>query len=230
MAVAIVAVILAAVLLIPKLVSPSLFTKTTPSLPPTSTTIPTPTATAIPPTNFLFIQDFEDGRIGNWDNRSSTPLEIRTEGENNYLHFLASGDVDYPGIWIIPNNSNWKDYAFESRIRFINQGIAVCFYTYNYDFYQGGLIFPNGVYFSDYVTDRSVQYQNIADGIAAFETNRWYLVRIEVKGDKLSMYIDNQLVLTAQRDTISYGGIGYISNTANKGQFDVDDIRVWKLK
>ncbi len=229
-AVGIVVMILAFVLLVSKIISPSLAANSTPSVTPTVTAVPTPATTPIPPENFLLIKDFEDGYIGDWDNRSSTPLEVLTENGNHFVHFTATGDLGYPGMWYIGVGEDWKDYAFESRIRFYGQGVAYCFYENNGSFYQGGLNYPSGTWLSDFIPNLTVPYQTFATGDSTIESNRWYLVRIEVLGDQIAMYIDNRQVLTAQRSSIPYGGIGFITNTENKGQFDVDDIRVWKLK
>jgi hypothetical protein len=184
----------------------------------------------IPPHDILFSQNFEDGSIGDWENRSSTPLTILSEDGNHYLHFVASGDISWPGIWKTEvDHSLWHDYAFESKVRFYDSGLVFAFYENNWSFYQGGLAFPDAIYFSDYVADRSESYQQFKVGGYSFVPGQWYTVRIEVQGDQLSMYIDDQLWLQAERDTISSGGIGFVSGSEHSGTFDIDDIRVRQL-
>jgi hypothetical protein len=207
-------------------------TGSTSALPAASAIEATPTSTKIvkprPVLDLLYMQDFENGEIGDWNNTSATPLEIRTENNNHYLHFTASGSAGWPGFW--KNNTNiaeWKDYSFESKIRFYDKGVVLVFYSNNDDSYQGGLSFPDAVYFSDYVNGN---YQHIESAAFSFLRNTWYTVRIEVKGDQLSMYVDDTLYLTVQRDTIPSGGIGFMTGDQYTGQFDVDDIKVWKTQ
>ena len=179
----------------------------------------------------LFDLDYEDGYVGDWDNWSSTPLSIKREGNNLYLHFVSSGDVMYPGMWLTNVDlENWKNYAFESRVRLYDNGLALAFYGNNGDFYQAGLAYPDALFFSDFIQTRAESYQQFQSIPFVLKSNQWYLVRIEVYGDQLSLYVDDQLYLSAQRDTISSGGIGFIGDTSKKTEFDVDDVRVWKLK
>ena len=175
----------------------------------------------------LFSQDFENGKIENWENRSETPLSILEEDGNAYAHFSGSGSTGYPGIWMTGMPSTWKDYAFESRVRGYKDNVILCFYENDGKFYQAGLDLPGkSIYFADYIYSRSESFQTVASEEYPSEAQKWYTVRVEMVAGKFKLFIDDELVLSADRDTIPYGGIGFI--TKANGEFDIDDVKVWK--
>jgi len=181
------------------------------------------TATTFPKSALLFSQDFEQG-VGTWDNRSSTPLKLMEENGNKFGHFKATG-IAYPGIWQ-EGTSSWKNYAFESRVRFVKGNIIPCFYAKNRDFYQGGVdATSSSMYFAEYV---SGNFTNITSTNYPFINRQWYKVRLEMVDGLYRMYIDDKLALSSKSDSIPYGGIGFITGEGN--EFDVDDIKVWKIE
>ena len=95
-------------------------------------------------------------------------------------------------------------------------------------FYQAGLNFPESVYFADYVPGRAESFQTVTSASHRLETNKWYSVKVTMIGDIFTMKIDDKVVMTASRDTLPQGGIGFI--TEGSEQFDVDDVMVWKVK
>jgi hypothetical protein len=193
---------------------------------------PTITPSPIPEDNILYENHFEDNSLSGWENRSNTPLEIINENGNNYLHFMATGFA-YPGFWMIDDTSTWDNYVFESQIRLHENGVQICFRAYGKasSFYNVYLDPHNDwVVFADYDYSRGDDdnYQTFNGVAYPIPLNQWIPVRIEVKGENLSVYIDNKLVTSAKRSSLDFGGIGYY--TGENTQFDVDDIRVWKLK
>lgn len=199
---------------------------------PTSTPLPTRTKTPepspIPQGKILYEENFEKGTIIGWDNRSSTPIKFLEENGNHYIRYVATGFA-YPGMWKSDNVRNWKNYAFESRVRLRKDAVLICFRVYGktgafYNVMLGG----NSVVFADYDPNRkdAEAYQTFGE-TTFYHNAEWRLVRIEARGEDLSVYIDNRLVTSAKRSSLDYGGIAYY--TGENGEFDVDDIRVWSL-
>jgi len=194
---------------------------------PTSTL--TPTQTVIPADKILYENDFESQSVVGWDNTSNTPFSFPTENGNQYLHFKATGFA-YPGFYYLTNTNTWKNYAFESRIR-TDYYLAVCFRAYgnNASFYNFHFTpAENWIGFADYDDSRGDDsYLSFWNSTSFIPDNQWITLRIEAKDDTLKAFINNRLVASESRSSLSYGGIGY--NMGENSEIDVDDIRVWSL-
>jgi len=84
----------------------------TPTLTPTATPTPTP----IPPGSFLLQEDFEDGFANGWVSSSGDwTIEQDLDG-NHYLSLF--GSTSFPQI-AYGKTLSWTDYAFESRVKFV---------------------------------------------------------------------------------------------------------------
>ena len=200
----------------------------------TRTTIPTktstPTITPVPQAAILYEEDFEDSQVAQWDNRSSTAMQLLEENGNHFWHFTASGPVSYPGIWKTDGTGEWTDYAFENRVRMINGGVFISFRAYgkSASFYNVFLDVSNDwVVFADYDNEREESYVTFGGKNFKFDENKWYKVRIEAVGDFMKCFIDDKLVTSDSRSSVYYGGIGYY--TGQEGEIDIDDIRVWEI-
>jgi uncharacterized caspase-like protein len=202
----------------------------TPTKKPTSTNTPIPTTTPIPIEAVLYDEDFEDGAANSWGTIVGD-WSIQEEEGNHF--WRGTGPENYPQAWLddsLVDVTNWTDYAFESRIRFIKGGVFMCVRA------QGGTAFYNAfikseddwLSFADYDSERADNgYQDFGGTQYTIITGRWYKVRFEVQGDTLRLYIDDKLVNTAQRSTWKQGGIGYYMGGGDEIHFD--DIRVWRL-
>lgn len=198
-----------------------------PVLTNTNTAVPTRTATpgptVVPAASILYQEDFEDGQAQNWVTYFSS-WTIVEQGDNHY--WAGTGPQDYPQAWI--NSSYiWDDYAFEAHIRVRSGGVFVCVRAAN-----GGSSFYNvflnsndsNLQFAEY---RNGNYQLFGSGNFNMNRNRWYTVRFEVQGNDLRFYIDNRLVLSAQRNGIARGGVGFYMGGGD--EVHIDDMRVWRL-
>jgi hypothetical protein len=123
------------------------------------------------------------------------------------------------------NRSAWKDYAFESRIRVVRGGVFICVRWSGRSFYNAFLN-PNDdwVVFAEW---SGRDYQTFGGKNFPIPRNEWFLVRFEVQGDSLKLFIDNQLAAAATRTSYYKGGIGYYMGGGDEVHFD--DIRVWQL-
>lgn len=193
----------------------------TPSRTPRPTYTPTMTRTPVPQSAILYEEDFDDGVANGWGTPFGT-WTIETDESGNRF-WRGTGPSNYPQQWL--NNHNWTDYAFESRIRRVNGVVFVCLRANN-----GGSSFYNvyisdsGTVFADY---DGTQYNTFSGTNFPTRTNTWYLVRFEVEGNQLRLFINNRLIATAQRDSHSMGSIGYYMEGGST--IDFDDIRVWSL-
>lgn len=196
-----------------------LFTQT-PSFTPTVTIPPT----TIPPSSILFQRNFEDGDIGVWSWKDGAWV-VKQEQDGN--HYLSGSDpAAYPPqIYYGNKNLDWTDYAIENRVKFIEGStLSICI--------RSDL---GKVFYSIFTKNSSINFFQSWDSIGAgisktFTPNRWYTIRMEIKGNLLSIYIENNLVreLKLQSPLIKQGGIGYIIDHGEIVYFD--DIKVWSLK
>jgi hypothetical protein len=61
--------------------------------------------------------------------------------------------------------------------------------------------------------------------------NKWYLIRVEIKGQQYKLYIDNKLIAShfyPSDSPVIKGGAGYYVGGGETVQ--IDDTRVWTLK
>jgi len=199
---------------------------------PTITLSPTPTLTptAIPTDSFLLQQNFEDNKANGW---TRYDVKMTIDQEPNGNHYLSlSGPSGFPRIFYENNSSHWTDYAFESRIKFVEGrdiGINLGVHVANNSFYKL-LVYNKAVNF--YHQDASGGYREYGTWFPKeFVLNQWYTFQIEIRGVQAAIYIDNVLVDNYLLDNPllnSYGGICYI--IAGGQKIYVDDIKVWKLE
>ena len=201
------------------------------TLRPTRT--PSPTLTSIPSSVILYSEDFEDGEAQWWTDSVGTQS---VEEEDNNFYYQITGPENYPQSWLDSDYidmSDWTDYAFEVRVRFVSGTLFMCaraeggsaFYT----FYVGSN--DDYVALSEYDRNQNVEWggYDISESYTILH-NRWYTFRFELDGDKLSLYIDDKLASTSKANqplVRESGGIGFYMGGGDEIHFD--DIRVWRL-
>jgi len=215
------------------------FTKTVQPTPtktktPKPTQTPSPTLTTVPQNKILLHEDFEDNSV---DAGWSSMWSIQKENNGNHYWHATSTGAEYPNAWYFASGTdNWKNYAFETRIKFVkNGGIFIGSYAY-----------PNGVssFFLSFITSdgyvRLVEYNvptfgwMVIDGTekkSSITQNKWYLIRFEVQDDQLSTYVDNKLITSSkipQPAASESGTVGFY--IGKDDEVYIDDIRVWLLK
>lgn len=216
------------------LISPTKTLTRTPTITPSITYTPTltPTLTPIPARNILLQRNFELGDLGLWSQKGGHwVIEQDPEG-NRYL--AGSSSSMQPRISYSYQDPRWTDYALETRVKFIkgyNLSIQVRDGCLDHPCYYEVAIRNYGIDF--YGSNRG--WLKIAGPISrTFDLNRWYIIRVEIKDDLLSLYIDNALVQDEKLlETINslgdipYGGIVFVLDIGSEVYFD--DIRVWTL-
>lgn len=195
----------------------------------TPTVTPTlPTSTPIPADSFLLQEDFEDGVANGWVyTKSDWVIEKELDG-NRYLS--GSGSTDVSVISYLDKTLDWTDYAFESRVKFVegrNFGMHVRVNSNSLSYYLG--IYEGDVWFAQLKDSLGTV---LGTGVSkTFDQNKWYTFQVEIKGDLISAYVDNAFVLRLQLSSpliSEQGGIQFFILDGEKFYFD--DIKVWSLK
>jgi hypothetical protein len=205
-----------------------------PTLTPTFTSTPTP----IPTNSILLQEDFEDNMANgwwswneSWTSREGPDWTIEQEANGNY-YASASQTNDPPRIWYGDKSLRWIDYAFESRVKFVGgNSLGILVHADGGDLqYAVDLDGSGNTVFAQWNGSRR-EYKELGRATSkAFVLDRWYIIRIEIVENLLSLYIDNSLVRTQELPIplmSKQGGLGY--NIFGE-KIDLDDIRVWSLK
>jgi hypothetical protein len=200
---------------------------------PTST--PTQTPTPVPQSSILLEEDFEDNQAdwgtptGNWT------IE---QGQSGNHFWSASGSTNYPqNFYVDKPTLNWTDYAFESRIQFITKDqLFICIRSASGRFYT--VFLDNGnrngvIHYAQWNPSNGVDWKIVLDSVGhtSFLHNKWYTIRVEIRGVNIKTYVNNKLVASGDMPSpavTTNGGIGYYMEGGAK--FYIDDIRVWSLK
>jgi hypothetical protein len=188
----------------------------------------TPTSTPVPLSNILLRRSFEDGTIGEWSHRGGIWIIEQEPDGNDYMSgssSSSSGNQNPSQIQYTYQNTRWTDYALETRVKFIKGHTLYILIRSNV-----GSGEHYGVAINDFGFGFMRTWSGIGENISmTLAQNRWYTIRVEIKGDLLSAYIDNALVqeLKLQPRLNNYGGIGYV---IDRDTVYFDDIKAWSLK
>jgi hypothetical protein len=198
---------------------------------PTATISSTPTLTPVPLSTVLYFEDFENGVPDGWGSIVGT-WSVERENGNNY--WKGTGTKNYPQAWLKKEAArDWTDFAFESRIRFIKGGLFMCARSLDggKSFYNAFLSSKdNWMSFAEYdgtVKNDGSNYQTFSDKALQLQTNRWYILRFELQGEDLRLYLDDELINSGSRKKWSQGGVGFYMGGGDEIHFD--DIRIWSL-
>lgn len=193
------------------------------TLRPTRT--PSPTLTPIPSSAILYSEDFEDDAISSWDIYYST-WNIEQESNGNH-YWRGTGPNNYPQTWY--DHDGWTNFAFEVRFRFADapgeNQLFICTRTAGGGRFYTATISTNGWY--HLAVYDGAEYNVIESGDRSFLKSKWYLARVEVINNTISLYIDDKLIVSAKDDTLSQGSIGFYMLGENI--IDIDDMLVWSL-
>jgi hypothetical protein len=194
---------------------------------PQPTPSPTITKTIIPTSAILFSDNFEIGNGDKWKSSQGKWTVKKDENGNNV--FEGTGPNNYPQTWLGSLGDQWRDYAFESKIRIIKGGVFVLVRAYqSNNFYNAYL--PAGGTISLAKWENGKYYNVYSNTSFYIDSNIWYLVRVEIIGQTYKLYINDELVTSYTHDAqspIIQGGIGYYIGGNDIVQ--VDDVKVWKL-
>lgn len=178
------------------------------------TVIPVSTAGS----DFLINEDFSNDR--NWTPNSGTWKAINGE-------YKLSNSA-YPSLSFAGDN-NWDDYTSEAKVKFNSMGgIGLVFRANNEkEYYVAYLYLARGKesislykHAGPGITDRTI--------IVLYNTplvlNKWYTLKVRVKGDSIKIYLDNILKIEQEDATYTDGKIGLYSWGTDAS---FDDVKVY---
>lgn len=200
----------------------------TPIIPHSQTSSPslkvTQTSTS---TNLVFSENFESGSTNNFHPFPSGSFYVTKDETGNFVYEIANFSTsEYPAADF--GSSNWKDYAVEYKVRFLEyKGANTQATLYIRKAYRGG-----AGYHVELVPSinkiRLAYYNNSWSEISSeqykFEKNIWYLIRAEVKGNEIKLFINNKQVLYAIDKRLQSGELSLMAGPGTQVQFD--DIQV----
>ncbi|NOG49616.1 MAG: SH3 domain-containing protein [Chloroflexi bacterium] len=177
--------------------------------------------------SFLFQDDFESGRLNQWDNRDSIGSVV-IHGDDHVLRLYnyLSGYSVFP---IRDSGDFGSDYAVEMDMRFRETRSETDLFlnfreTQNGSYYLVMDMDSNSVGLG---SRRYGAYQDLGGNAAGVQVGQWFTVRVEAAGDQLRLYIDGQLLVSAQNAVHTAGGV---SLTIPPGVIvEVDNMAVTRL-
>ena len=171
--------------------------------------------------NALFIDTFEDGNANGWEVQYGNWSVIT---DNDPLVYYQSSTKE-GRTWA--GSPSWTDYAVEALVKVENfNGSNCAFVCARYkdgnNYYAASLYNNSG---------GKLQIRRKVKGSTKILTSKpfplttgiWYKIKLEVTGEQIKMYVNDELELTATDSSLTSGGIGLI---AYKTQTKYDDIVV----
>jgi len=161
----------------------------TPTHIPTSSPRPpsTPTPTRIPMLTPLFFDDFNDGTADGW-----IPTAGNWTVKNGEYSQSSTGGV----FWSWAGDTNWTDYSFGAKVRFLSPQKEASFGIRSPD--------SNNVYYFCLAGGAKVltiakivngqETYNVRRSPWTAEMNRWYRVEVVVRGNNMKCYLDGALI------------------------------------
>lgn len=187
---------------------------------PSSPTATAVSATAVSVTMLLLSEDFESGQAANWQNSNpAITLSVVTLPDGNRALLLKHGvEALYAPAW------GWDspNYRLEADVmvsdltpdtsvgwhaRILNPAASGYCQGYRAEIGPGHTalhtITAAGCF-------SAWQYENLDYGPFALEADTWYRLRLDVTGNQLRFYVDDNLTLvtTDRQNTFANGGIG----------------------
>jgi hypothetical protein len=197
---------------------------------PAAATVTAPLPTIPPEAVEVFAEDFEDG-IADGFGFQAEQWSVTKEKSNQVLDLEAvTPDPASFGLASF-GPADLANGILELKIKFIQTG------TLNLYFRNDG----QSGYALSLVSDQVLlgfQGEDPNGGIVplaantklpfAFQTDKWYALHIEARGDKLSISIDGNRLLTATDARLSHGGLNLQMKQGT--HILLDDVNVWSLE
>ena len=189
----------------------------------------------------LFEDNFEDGNADGWNGKGGNWTVVLDENGN----YVYQGNANTGGwAYAIPRGASfeWKNLVIETRWRVItisnqtddNFADGQVTFRTKYDKPSGCSYY--GVFFDtvqDFVSlarqgfNQDCEWAVLTDHKYALESGRWYKLRIETKGTIHKAYVDGNLFLEANDNSVVQGA--FEIDAAPGGVVQFDDVKVWAL-
>ncbi|MFO7632862.1 MAG: CHAT domain-containing protein [Caldilinea sp.] len=201
----------------------------------------TPVTTLTAPAESTFVYDFADGAADGWTG-SSNYWRVVEDEEGRYV-YQAQAPADLIVSSEPPDKATlalWRDYAVEMKVRvlqptdhpdFADMWVSMraayqpkvgCevyhfFASFGREF---GLISPAG-------DDDICPFERLVKADLPLSINTWAALRLETRGDVLTMWVDGQEALSATDDRVDAGY--FYLNVAYDAVVQFADIRVYQI-
>jgi hypothetical protein len=208
---------------------------TPPPMPTSPPRIPTPTAPPAPapraPTGAtLLAADFDtDTDLRAWtviDGADPIPGPSIWRIQNGHLLQVSDAN-DAPGLYptaLVSGDPKWRDYRVSvAGYVTTNEEVGVVARANDAGYYVFKLLpdtLKPGMVLARYdAVTQAVTTLASAEG-GGFAARRWYELRLEVRGDQLLAFVNNQLALTARDATLAQGRVGVYGYAEGGLEFD----------
>jgi transcriptional regulator with XRE-family HTH domain len=180
--------------------------------------------------DLLYSDTFEDGDMLGWKNLNNGRWDVFEVAGNHALGVRDQDPDAVPNAYLL-SSEDWTDYSFSTN-----------------------MAFESGVYEQIFLVVRSQRQQNCTGyrvggnrlGVSIFrfdpvngcdgevlaedihfplETGRFYRMRVDVVGNRISYYVDDKLILEAQDSKYAKGGVGLLAYQVKSAYFDQVEVR-----
>jgi hypothetical protein len=200
---------------------------TLPAATATNTVTPTPVTTPTPetpvPGTILFEEDFEDGRMqdfnsmaGNWSVMTDETGNKVLDGDNR-LKSNGAPSFEFGSL-------AWTDYALDYDIKLRNPTADVWLGIRNSS--QGYYVHRLSLYYS-HMSVFDTDWNLLKSRTYEFTRGVWYHVRLEVQGETIRVFIDEKLEIETTDSQVHAGNVTFGVMAPTRVQFD--NIRVTVL-
>jgi hypothetical protein len=194
-----------------------------------------PSASAATDVNqvLVFNQDFENGTTSGFAFDEGT-WKIGKDKSNNVLEGI--GDLSQPDIWPMaifgPNDFTNGMVEFNIKFnRFQDEASASFHFRYNDESTYSAYVMQNsaGLGYRERKDEWVFKpFNKETERPIAFAVDTWYTIRVEARGERVSLYIDNNRIFNASDDRLQRGGL--VFSLAPGFEVMIDDIKVWSLE
>lgn len=173
--------------------------------------------------HILFFDDFNQN-ISKWIPTTGI-WWVEAEADQNNVY-----GSDSPDCWTFAGNISFADYTLQLKMKGVHHGINAYFSVlfraqsryecYTVDINKNGVILLGKWHFDNQTTKYTVMASKQID----FTSDSWYYVVIEVLGNSIKVYLDDQTIFDITDSTFSSGKIG-LAGWLSSAYYD--DIVVW---
>jgi hypothetical protein len=169
---------------------------------PQSSTETLPTTNSV--SDFYFAENFDDGSVDGFTNKTGLWIVTKDENDNNILEVNSMNTPEYPGIEF--GKADWKNFIFQVRIRIVD---------YVGDAPLASLRFRDKyvVAFTPFYGSVDLVYEPswkvLAGRTLAITKNKWYSMRIETKDTQVKVFLDDSLIINENVTYNASGALGF---------------------
>jgi len=160
----------------------------------------------LPGAGDLFYDDFRDGQAGRWQIISG---QWRRQNGN----FRATGASE--SQMALAGDPSWQDYALQARTKILGSTRPEVTWYKSYVVFRaqdGANFYRFGIHGDSQVADLykcvGGNWINIANAPFTGERERWYILKVDVRGNHIRCFLNGRLLIDAHDDTFPSGRVG----------------------